>query len=182
MNTLNERVIELSKTKVTLLISGAFAFVALGIWLFSMDSAYIASQRRLNSPFLVHTIGLISIVFFGLCGVFGVAKMFDKRPGLVLNEAGIIDNSSGVSAGLIPWTDIVDFDVFQLQKQKMLIVKVSNPEKYIAVGGAMKRSLNKFNFKLCGSPIAINSNTLKISFDELLDICNRYFDKFGKNT
>nr|WP_315475912.1 STM3941 family protein [uncultured Undibacterium sp.] len=147
-----------------------------------LDSAEIASQGRFNSPILVHGIGVISIVFFGLCGLFGVRKILDKKPGLILSSSGIVDNSSGVSAGLIPWSEILGFDIFEVQKQKTLIVKVTKPERYIEVGGSVRRMLNRMNFKLCGSPIAITSNSLQIDFDELLDICNRYFEKYRKNS
>lgn len=181
MNNTDEKVIELSKTKILFLIAVACGFVVGGLWMLQLNSAEIAAQRRFNSPILVHGIGLVSIAFFGLCGLFGVKKFFDKKPGLILSAAGIFDNSSGVSAGLIPWSEIVGFDIFEVQKQKTLIVKVTNPERYIEVGGSMKRALNKMNFKLCGSPIAITSNSLKIDFDELLAVCNRYLEKYGRN-
>ena len=182
MNTDNQKVIELSKFKVLLLILGACAFVAAGLWMLQMDPAEIAAQRRFNSPAVVYAMGWASIVFFGLCGVLGARKMFDRKPGLVLSSAGILDNSSGVSAGLIPWSEIVGFSIFEMQNQKMLIVKVSNPEKYIERGGSLRRALNKANFKMCGSPIAITSNSLKIRFDELLDSCNQYLARYGKYT
>ena len=181
MDTSDEKIIELSKTKTFLLTGGAFIFVALGILMIQMDSTTIQSLPRFNSPLLVHGIGVISIAFFGLCGFFWIRKLFDRRPGLVLSADGIFDNSSAISAGLIPWSEVVGFDIFEVQKQKILIVKVSNPGKYIEVGGTLKQALNMANFKMCGSPIAITSNSLKISFDELLSLCNSYHDKYGKS-
>jgi hypothetical protein len=180
MNTANEKIIELSKIKVLLLIIGSCAFVAIGLWMLQMDSAEIEAQRRFNSPLFVYGLGTLSIVFFGLCGAFGIKKLFDRKPGLVLSSAGILDNSSGVSAGLIPWSEITGFSVLQVQKQKILIVGVADPEKYIEIGGSLKRVLNRANLKMCGSPIAITSNSLKIGFDELLDSCNQYLAAHGK--
>jgi hypothetical protein len=74
----DEKMIELSKTKLLLLITGALIFVALGIWMYQLDSAWIEAQRRFNSPALVHSIGIVSIVFFGACGAAGINKVFDK--------------------------------------------------------------------------------------------------------
>lgn len=182
MNITDEKVIDLSKTKLFLLIAGACTFVVGVLWMLQLDSVEIESQRRFNSPLFVHGTGVVSIIFFGLCGIFGIKKTFDKKPGLVLSAAGILDNSSAVSAGFIPWSEIIGFDIFEIQNQKSLIVKIANPEKYIEVGGPMKRALNKMNFKLCGSPIAITSNSLKIGFNELLDVCNMYFKKYGKSS
>jgi hypothetical protein len=33
--------------------------------------------------------------------------------------------------------------------------------------------------KLCGSPVVISSNALKIKFDELTSLCNQYFIRYG---
>lgn len=180
MHALDEQVIELSKTKLLLLVVGAGVFVALGLGLLQMDAASIEANRRFNSPWLVHGLGLVCVLFFGLCGVFAARKLFfDKAPGLVLNARGLFDNSSGVAAGWIPWSEILGFAVFELQKQKSLVILVRDPQKYIEAGHPMKRALNRMNFKLCGSPIAISANTLKIDFDALKSLGERYLAKYG---
>jgi hypothetical protein len=179
MDSSEEKTIELSKTKLLLLIFGSLAFIGLGAWMVSLDAAQIEAQRRFNDPMFVHGIGWLAIAFFGWCGVIGIRKFFDKMPGLIFSSAGITDNSSGVSAGLIPWSDIIGFNIYEIQKQKMLIVLVKNPDIYIEIGSVIKRSLNRANYKMCGSPIAISSNSLKINFDELLKLSNEYFTKYG---
>ena len=176
----DEKIVELSKTKILLLVVGSLVFVVLGIWMYQLDPAWIEAQRRFNSPLLVHSTGIVSVVFFGLCGVIGIKKFFDKKPGLILDASGIVDNSSGASAGLIPWSDIQGFGIHEIQKQKLLIIKLADPEKYIQAGGSMKRALNRMNLKLCGSPIAISSNALKINFSELVSLCNSYYAKYGR--
>lgn len=181
MTSSEEKIIELSKTKITLLIFGSVAFIALGLWLSSLDSVAIESSRRFNNPTFVHGIGWLSVVFGVLCGIFGIKKLFDKKPGLVFNATGIIDNSSGICAGLIPWNEISGFDIYEVHKQKMLVILLKNPDKYIEMGNAIKRNLNKVNFKLCGSPIVITSSTLKVNFDGLLKISNEYLAKYGSS-
>lgn len=178
MSAIDEKIIELSKKKILLLILVSCAGVALGVWLFSLDAATIQSHRRFNSPPLVHGIGVASIVLFGLCGIFGIKKLSEKKPGLILNSYGVIDNSSAISAGLIPWNEIVGVEIFEMRKQKMLIVKVKDPKKYIERGNRLKQTLNNANFKMCGSPIAITSNSLKISFSELLALFSKYQQKY----
>jgi hypothetical protein len=174
-----EKIIELSKTKLILLILGSLAFIGIGAWMLSLEAAQIEAQRRFNDPLLVHGIGWVAIVVFGWCGVIGIRKYFEKKPGLIFSSVGITDNSSGVSAGLIPWSEISGFNIYEIQKQKMLIVLVKNPDKFIEVGSVIKRTLNRTNYKMCGSPIAITSNSLKINFDELLKLSNAYFTKYG---
>ena len=173
-------VVPLSKSKLLLLVVLAVGFVALGIWISQLDPASIASQRRFNNPTLVHAIGVVAIVFFGLCGAVGVRKLFDSKPGLVLSSAGVLDRSSAASERLIPWRDIERFDTYEMHKQKFLVVKLVAPEKYVASGGALKQALNRANMKMVGSPIAISSNTLKIGFDELVSLCNTYLAKYAR--
>ena len=179
MSAIDEKVIDLSKTKIVLLVLVACALVVLGGALLSLDEATIQSQRRFNSPLLVHGVALVSIIFFGVAGVFGVKKLFDNKPGLVLNSSGVIDNSSGVSAGLIPWAEILDAEIYEIHKQKMLIIKLRNPRKYIVRGGPLRRALNKANHKMCGSPIAITSSALKVNFSELVSLFKEYKQKYG---
>ncbi len=181
MASSEEKIIELSKIKLLLLIAGALALAGIGFWMASLDAAKIDANLRFNNPLFVHGIGWFGIVFFGWCGVIGIRKFFDKKPGLIFSPVGITDNSSGVSAGLIPWSEISGFNVYAFQRQKMLIVLLKNPDKYLEIGSAIKRTLNKTNYKMCGSPIAITSNSLKINFDELLKISNTYFTKYGNS-
>ena len=179
--TNDEKIIELSKGKILLLVIGAGVFVGLGIWMYLLDPAWIESQPRFNEPLLTHGIGIVSVVFFGLCAIVGIKKLFERRPGLILSAAGLSDNSSGVSAGLIPWDEIEGFDVFKIRRQKLLVVKLADPEKYIQTGGFGRRTLRAMNFKLCGSPFAISANSLKINFDDLVSLCNVYRAKYGNS-
>jgi hypothetical protein len=179
MDSSDETIIELSKTKLALVLLGASAFVAAGIWMFSLDDASIQSQRRFNNPVYVHGLGLVTIVFFGSCGLLALKKLFDKKPGLVFNNSGIVDNASSASAGFIPWSEVVGAEIFEIQKQKMLIIMVRDPQKYIARGSSLKRTLNKANYKMVGSPISISPHALAISFSELVALFDQYQRKYG---
>src|SRR5688572_7701312 len=103
MKFTDEKTIKLSRTKTALLILGSFAFVGLGLWMLSLDQSTIESHRRYNSPLFVYGVGTVAVIFFGACGILGVKKFFENKPGLVLSSAGIFDNSSAFSAGFIPW-------------------------------------------------------------------------------
>ncbi|MBE0462093.1 MAG: STM3941 family protein [Halomonadaceae bacterium] len=176
-----ERVIELNKVKIILLTLGAFAFVLLGVWFLFMDIQTIESQRKFNSPTLVYGVGVVSIVFFGLCGLIGVKKLFDNSPGLIINSEGVLDNSSGVSAGMIPWDDIVSIGEYQIQKQKFISIQVKDAEIYANNGNALKRMANRANIKMCGTPVNISANSLKISYDDLLEIIDEYYHRSREN-
>ena len=183
MSPTDETVIELSRTKLALLVLGSCAFVATGAWLLSFDAAEIRYGRAFafshNSPVVVYGAGAAGVLFFGLCGLYGLFKMFDKKPGLILNSSGIVDNASGVAAGFIPWPEVLGSGVYEVQKQKMLVIGVRDPQKYIDRGGALRRALNRANYKMTGSPVAIPSVALKVDFSELVSLFNRYHRRYG---
>jgi hypothetical protein len=179
MDSSDETIIELSKTKIVRLLLGASAFVAAGIWMVSLDAASIQSQRRFNEPMYVHGLGLVSIVFFGIFGLLALKMLFNKKPGLVFNNSGIVNNASSVSPGFIPWSEVVGAEIFEIQKQKMLIIKVRDPQAYIGRGSSLRRTLNKANYKMAGSPISISANALKIDFSELVALFDQYQRKYG---
>lgn len=182
MQSNTEQVIPASKFKLVLLILGALIFLALGIWLSLLDAAFIEAQHRWNSPALIHTVGAVAVVFAALCAAFGVKKLFDDRPGLVLNHLGITDHSSALAAGLIPWAEIRGFATYQVQRQKLLILLLHHPQPYLEAGGWWKRLMLQANFKMCGSPICISASALSISFDELVELCMQYHARYGHAT
>jgi len=162
-----------------MMIGLAIGFVLGGMWITMIDSATIESYRRFNSPWLIHGVGLLTIIFFGAVGILYIKKVFDTKPGLIFKSTGIVDNSSNVSAGLIPWEDISGADTGEYNKQKVLVVHVKNPEKYAFQGNIIRHLIIKINHKIYGSPIIFASTTLKIDLSELTQIFNQYFAEYG---
>ena len=183
MNPTDEKIIELSKTKIALAILGTCAFVAIGIWMLSLDEASIRSSRSFrlfwNNPMYVKALGVLAIVLFGLLALFFFKKLFDKKPGLIFSSSGIVDNASAVAAGFIPWSEVLGAHVFEVPQQKMLIIEVTDPQKYVDRGNAVKRKINQANYQMCGSPISISANALKIDFAELHSLFDQYQQKYG---
>jgi hypothetical protein len=180
MNMLDQTAIELSRKKIGQLFIAACVFVAIGILMLLQDDASIRSvfHRGQNLTY-VHGVGIFSILFFGLCAIYSFIKLLDKKAGLIFSVAGIIDNASGVSAGLIPWTEIMGAKTSAVNKQEFLIIEVKDPQKYLTRGNWLKRAATSASYKMCGSPITIPTVTLKISFPELLSIFNQYQQKYG---
>lgn len=158
-----ERAIEFSRTRLVLLIAGSLLMTAMGAWLFMTGGPPGRSTR----PWMVHATGAVAFLFFGAAAVYAVAKAFDRKPGLVLGPTGLVDNSSAVAAGFIPWSDVTGVRIFTFGIQKFLVVRVADPEKYIRRGNPFRRALNRVNTWMCGSPITISSIALRIPFREL---------------
>lgn len=161
--------IPLSKGKLIKGLSGSVIFVAVSIWILSIDQSN--SRSMLSNPAVKYGVAITGIVFFGfLAGVF-VFKLMDKKPGMVIDENGIIDNSGGLAAGFIPWTDIKAFTIAKVMKQQFLVIAVKNPEYYINnQKSVLKRKGMQYNLSNYGSPIAISTNTLKCNLPELMNM------------
>jgi hypothetical protein len=158
-------IIQFSKVKLALLLLLALGFVALGIWFVLSPSTFGHFEPRKTLVFIT---GIASIVFFGACAFVILRKLPDSKPGLVLNEDGYADSSSGVAGGLVKWKDITGIRLLTISNQHLLMIHVRNPEEYIErVQGKFKKRMMKLNYKMYGSPLSLSASGLKCSFDEL---------------
>lgn len=155
--------IKISKIKLILMIIGSAIFVGLGLWFISKPNLFDS-----RNEYLILIIGIASILFFGICLIFMIRKLFDNSIGLTINEMGITDNSSGTSVGLIEWNDISDIRTTQIASTKFILIETTNPEEYInRAKTSISRRAMKANYRMYGTPLSISSNTLQIKFDEL---------------
>ena len=181
MNSSDETIVALSKTKILLALLAAGAFAAAGVHWLTLDADHIRSERAFallfNSPPIVYAIGLAAILMFALVLVLSIKKLFDRKPGLIFNSEGILDNASSLSAGLIPWSDVVGSEIMEIQDNKILIIKVKDPQKYFERGNSLKKAFNKGGYN--GNPIGISTITLKVKFPELVALFNQYHQKYG---
>ena len=177
MNNLPQAQIEiaLSKKKMILSLIGANAFVGIGIWL--LISPPKIENIVFGNPVFIFTSAVANILFFGLAAFLFIKKLSDKAVGLTINDKGIIDNSSGVSGGLVLWSDVKEIKVAQVMSQKFLMVIVKNPQDYIKrQTNTFKRKTIALNFKYYGSPISISANALATNFDTLNELLQQKFN------
>ncbi|MGJ1285084.1 STM3941 family protein [Sphingobacterium spiritivorum] len=159
-------VIALSKRKGTISFVFSFLFFIVGGWAILYPEQLVSHLFR--NPDFIRIIGFSAIVFFGGACFFIGRKLFDNKPGLIIDENGITDNTNATSVGLIEWTDITGIEIAQVMSNKFLIIHISTPEKYLSRAKNMfaKKSM-QMNNKTYGSPISIISQSLKIDFKEL---------------
>ncbi|MGB5981182.1 MAG: STM3941 family protein [Nonlabens sp.] len=177
MNEENQIEIPLSKSKMIVIIIGSLAFVGLGLWFLTVPPQM--NNSFLANPTVILVVSIISILFFGLISITVFRKLLDNKPGLIINSQGITDNSSGVSAGLIPWEDIVGIETTQVRSQRFLMIMVKNPEYYLdKVSNPIKRNTMRMNHRFYGSPISISATALQTNFNELHDVLNEKMKQF----
>jgi hypothetical protein len=166
MNANGSIVIPFSKRKLSKQLVISIVFVALGCFMLSTPSGEDPGLFR--HP-LIKNGTAIGCLLLGLCGMLVfISKLFNKRPGIVIDDHGMTDNSSLVSAGHIPWSDVHLISHTTVMNQKMLLLIVKNPEDYVR----RKKSIigqrgMRWNHKNCGSPICIAVSGLQCTLGEL---------------
>jgi hypothetical protein len=168
--------IPLNKRKLVVLVLAALGFVVVGVMVWLLADAIPGLGSLLIKGAAVLVVG-----FCGLCGAYGLLKLFDTAPGLVLDQQGIIDNSSAVAAGRIRWDEITEIRFSTLEGQQFLTVQVANPKRFVEMGGFFRRMLNRANTWLVGSSINISASSLRISFDELTKQISEFYRVYGRD-
>lgn len=165
---MQQRIISYNKGKAALVLVGCLIFVAAGAWML-----LAADQEPALRALKMRAIGTMAIVFFGGGLLLGVRVILTGKAPLIIDEEGIIDNSSAVRAGRVRWEEIVEIKTTVIaQQHKVLTVIVSDPEKFIENGSPARQKLNAANSQLSGSPINISTTTLAIGFEELEKLLN----------
>ncbi|TRX65903.1 STM3941 family protein [Carboxylicivirga sp. M1479] len=99
--------------------------------------------------------------------------LYKGKPGLIINEEGIIDNSGIMAAGKIKWSAIKKIKAND--ESNMIVLKMDKPKAFI------RQNSNPF-LHLCfvikwliyGSPVAINVTALQ---QDITDMVNLLMDK-----
>jgi hypothetical protein len=180
MITTTEQIeIPLSKKKLILMLIGSIGFVAAGVW-FLINPPEI-NNPLFGNPVFILVISIAAILFFGICAVYITRKLSDNKPGLIIDNAGLTDNSSGVSAGQILWSDIENIAVIEIYRQKLILLQLNNPQDYInKQQNGFKRKIMQMNLNSYGTPLSISSNSLQIKFDDLVTILTTHLNKSRK--
>ncbi len=170
--------IPLSKFKMVVLLLGSLLFVALGI-LMLLNAERMQTQTF--GPIWVMGFGVLGTLFFGAIAISVARKLFSKKAGLIIDAKGISDNSSGVSAGFIPWEAILGIRTVQVMTTKFLLIDIKEPNMYLKKMRGMKLQAMRANFKKYGTPISISSAALKYDFRQLEQLLIEQFSKNKRN-
>ena len=160
-----EITIALSKVKIKWIIAGSISLILLSILLVTTADAFMTTDF---SKAVSKIAGIAGILFFSLALFFAVKKLNSNEPGIIITKQGFIDNSSGISVGLVEWRDITGFKELTVEYTKNLIVMVCNPDDYIQKADSfIAKKMIQANNKLFKSPIAIAAVSLTINYEEL---------------
>ncbi len=166
--------IKLSKAKGILTFLGSVVFVLTSIWLIDYADNHETVDLGILKldPAIIIVIGYVGLIFFGLAGLYILYKLFDKKPGLIIDNEGIYDNSSAAAGHLIKWDRIKGLRIKQVMSTKFILIDIENPEEFMDGVNGIKKKLMWSTYKMYGTPTSISSSTLSCDFDELFQTIN----------
>jgi len=167
--------IPLSRTKT---IFGIVACISLALFILNV-STVISRDNSSRSKDMMNAGSTMLIIFMAIT-VWLIIKLFNRKPGLVINETGITDNASSIKAGLIKWQDIKNIRSVKQHSNQLLLITVTNPNKYIDVAHSLKKPVLQMNINMHGTPVIIPSATLNYDFAELQTVLTEAYKKYKK--
>jgi len=170
----NETIIPFSKAKLTRLPLFALGCILLGIFYEIIEPHEPGVSRTL--PILITvTICFIALLGF-LLGTLYFRQILKNGPGLIIDNTGFTDYSSGLAAGYIPWTEVKALKA--INKKRSIAVILKDPNTILdRQTNALKRKAMVLNFRNYGSPIQLSPSSLQCSFDDLLKHLQTHFDR-----
>jgi len=173
---MNSIEIPFSKWKLLLAVVASTLFVVLGVFLLFSWSEEAGS----SNPMAKKIIGGVLIVFFGAVSAVGFVKMLSKKCALLINDEGILDNTTASSFGLIKWENITGFKIEEMMSRKYLVIQVNNGEEMIEKSKGMLRKTMKMNFSMYLTPYAIPSTVVNYKLIDLVDILEKQLEERQK--
>lgn len=124
-------------------------------------------------------LGIIGLVFFGGTA-FGLLEKFkDVQPGLTVNEEGLFENTTFISFGFIPWSDIEEIAEVSARGQHSVVVKLRNPQEYVAQPAMPQVKIFRWLHNLFhSSPVQVSSNSLPLAHHEIHQLIQEGFQHY----
>lgn len=150
-----------SRAKMSLVLLGSVAFVAIGVWI---GTPGVARGLPIWKVVIASYIG---VPFFAACGLYALYRLATHRPALEIDSTGITDAASAVGAGRLSWDEVDYIVVYKYSGQSMLGIIPRNLDIFLSRQSLIRRSLTKLNLALGCAPINVPQVGLSIKVAEL---------------
>ncbi|UVI30804.1 STM3941 family protein [Paenibacillus spongiae] len=156
-----ELVVYPSPRKLLGLCAASIIFVLIGGGMIAIS----LSEEDSSVPILV--IGLISILFFGLCLIYVLYRLLNKKPSIVLDDQGIMDDSSYIGGGLLRWDQIEEIMLYDFMGQRFIGLKLVDTQAFLTQQSGLKKVLIKLNRGMVKAPVNISQQGVTMPLGEL---------------
>lgn len=160
-----------------LLTVGALAFVAGGLWMMGLFGEYTVFGGP-NPVFAL--VGLVAVVFFGLCAGFLIYQIISRRPALVLDADGLLDRASLSAVGRVGWAEITGARALANNAQVIVAIDVRDPEAVLGRQPRLRAAFVRSSAKMTGAVVNIPANGLaEVEPEQLVDAVEEFRAAYG---
>ena len=142
-----ELVVYPSRWKMALVVLGGLMFVLCAPLVWNAGGIFL------------RTLAVADVLFFGLCTLYALSRFLRPRPSLIVDDAGLTDNASGLGAGRLSWDEVEGVGIVTFMEKRFLVIFPWDPDAVIARQPAYKRVAMRANLGMIGSPVIIPGHT-----------------------
>jgi hypothetical protein len=172
--TSNQITVPISKRKVIDFLVQSIELLTFGLFL-------ILTAKRFSG--VMYPYKTFNLVAGGLCilcsiylGFHSLKNLRTNKPGLIIDPTGLQKRIRRNYGGPIAWIDINRIYIKKIFWRKVIFLDVNNPNIYIKRQKNWFTKVNMiFDYKIFDSPLSITTDGLKITFEELYQLLNKYF-------
>ncbi|WP_447953280.1 STM3941 family protein [Sphingopyxis chilensis] len=145
-----------SRWRILLIMLGALAFVAAGVWIAGIAGPAPSPGKEWA--------GWLSIIFFGVFAPMAFSRLLDDDVQIRISRSGIYYKQW--SEQTIPWEEIAEISVWKFKRHKLPVLHLVHPGRYpsTTLSGKMARA----DRMLTGGDITITLTGMDCSFDEVV--------------
>lgn len=165
-------IVPLNKVKQLRALISSIILILMGGFLLTYDAEPL---REFIDPMIVLGIGFVGVAFGGFFGLLTLRKLVSKSAGSILSREGFDDRFTALSAGFIPWTEVLTINSTQYARQTFISINLKDPDRYLAKANRLQQIAICKNMDLVGAPVNIYVNALRINSEDLLESFNNFF-------
>ena len=156
-----------SRSRYALLLAAALAFVVFAALMLSSGTRPAVVPGTAFERF----VGWAGVAFFGACALVLARQLFDPRPRIVIDDAGVFDRTRGV--GVIPWDEIRDAQLRHIGGQPFIRLELRDEEAWLARLRPMHRRLAAANRTLGFGALNLNLSATRADPAHVLHLVRR---------
>ena len=127
------------------------------------------------APTFVRIVCGAGVALFAAVAIMSVVRLFDSRPGLIVDRQGVDDRTNFSSIGRVDWADVRGLRTVKARWNNGLVVELHEPQRFAGRGNIVQRLLRAG----AASPVVLGSNALDVPFDTMVQIVRRFHDDWN---
>jgi hypothetical protein len=148
--------------------------IAVFSYLFAtMDTSQMAFNGLLNWIMMGPLVYIFCIVLADY-----IRSLLSPTAGLAVTAAGVIDSTSVISCGLIPWDRIMSIHTHRVLNTDFLAIRVSDPAELVSRQSSWKRHTLRRYVRKFGTPVVISQKRIQGDIRELASLLE---ERIGRN-